>query len=101
MAQSYIHTPQFVSSDSSLTADYLETVYPRSSSFHMEPKDSSSLQCHLCMKVFSRKGNLVQHLKIHTGARPHKCDVCNKTFIRNSHLREHKSLHRKSSNVMP
>jgi DNA-directed RNA polymerase subunit RPC12/RpoP len=50
-------------------------------------------RCMWCKKSFNERGNLLVHMRIHTGEKPYKCDHCQKTFTtignRNDHYRRH------------
>lgn len=35
--------------------------------------------CDVCGKTFTQKVNMQQHVKQHTGDKPHRCDKCGKT----------------------
>lgn len=35
--------------------------------------------CDICGKTFTQKVNMQQHVKQHTGDKPHGCDKCGKT----------------------
>lgn len=54
-------------------------------------KTSDEFKCKLCSKTFSEKGNLKQHMVVHTGERPYTCSYCDATFTqvgsRNLHER--------------
>ncbi|XP_035209076.1 gastrula zinc finger protein XlCGF7.1-like [Stegodyphus dumicola] len=54
---------------------------------------SHAYTCQVCQKIFSLKGNLHRHLKIHTGERAFSCTVCSKGFIREDNLRTHMRFH--------
>ena len=38
-------------------------------------------QCSLCSSEFTRKENMLRHIKdVHKGIKNHKCDVCSQAF---------------------
>ncbi|XP_005100107.1 zinc finger and BTB domain-containing protein 11 [Aplysia californica] len=56
-------------------------------------KDRGKPKCNVCGQLFSRRGNLTTHMRLHSGERPYQCSVCNKTFTRSDHLKGHMLLH--------
>ena len=47
-------------------------------------------QCSLCSSEFTRKENMLRHIKdVHKGIKNHKCDVCSQAFS-NSTVRKKK-----------
>lgn len=53
------------------------------------------LFCHhlIYRERFSQAGELVQHMKAHTGARPFHCSMCSKSFTQPGSLNTHMRLH--------
>ncbi|KAL3668904.1 hypothetical protein V7S43_006193 [Phytophthora oleae] len=76
------HTPAM--SDTSTT----DAAVPDDLLFHHCPEPS-------CRRQFSRKYSLSEHMKTHTGERPHVCPVrsCAKRFTTSGNLARHKRLH--------
>ncbi|KAL8574844.1 hypothetical protein ACOMHN_044866 [Nucella lapillus] len=57
---------------------------------------SSSQRSHLCptcLKGFRTKGQLTQHLLVHTNVRRHVCIYCDRAFKQLSHLQQHTRIH--------
>ena len=50
-------------------------------------------KCSECGRVFSQKGLLDRHMRIHTGDRRFKCEVCGKSFIQSYQLTDHMRIH--------
>ncbi|XP_061836232.1 uncharacterized protein [Nerophis lumbriciformis] len=49
--------------------------------------------CSVCAKSFSRKSNLTQHMRTHSGEEPFNCSVCDKSFPVKYYLTEHMRTH--------
>lgn len=49
--------------------------------------------CEECGKVFNRKDNLKNHMRLHSGAKPFVCTICNKSFRQAAHLYRHTKSH--------
>lgn len=43
-------------------------------------------QCNVCKKMFSQKGNLQEHYRIHTGEKPFLCNICSRKFTTSSQV---------------
>ncbi|KAG1960579.1 zinc finger protein [Pimephales promelas] len=49
--------------------------------------------CNECGKGFKKRGHLLQHGIIHSGARPYACSVCERSFNRRESLTRHEKIH--------
>ncbi|KAH8041059.1 hypothetical protein HPB51_013719 [Rhipicephalus microplus] len=47
----------------------------------------------VCTKTFTQSGHLNNHMRLHTGGRPHACPVCQKRFTQTGHLSNHMRMH--------
>ncbi|XP_052000329.1 zinc finger protein 865-like [Xyrauchen texanus] len=52
-----------------------------------------TFQCSECGKGFKKKGHLLQHGVIHSGARPYSCTTCSRAFNRRESLTRHEKIH--------
>eukprot|EP00347_Sterkiella_histriomuscorum_P020824 403336326 len=48
-----------------------------------------------CKKSFSEKGNLIVHMRKHSGDKPYKCQFCEKTFPSIGNCKDHERRHLK------
>ena len=51
-------------------------------------KPTESFSCNTCEKCFSRKDNMLQHIKLHE-PKPHQCSHCKEFFSREFNLQRH------------
>ncbi|KAJ8289941.1 hypothetical protein GJAV_G00006980 [Gymnothorax javanicus] len=49
--------------------------------------------CPECGKGFKKRGHLIQHSVIHSGARPFACTICSRAFNRRESLTRHEKIH--------
>ena len=61
--------------------------------FSILPDTIHGYPCDICGRSFRQKGNLNQHMDIHTDKRKFQCCMCNKTFNRKNTLKRHMLIH--------
>ena len=57
------------------------------------PKGKEMFECNICLKNFTQKHTLKDHIRIHTGEKPLQCKECGKHFSSNSGLIQHRRIH--------
>ncbi|KAK7072692.1 hypothetical protein SK128_002321 [Halocaridina rubra] len=58
-----------------------------------EKEQKKPFVCPLCGQAFTRRDNLANHIKTHTGDRPFMCQYCHKCFSRKDYLKQHERIH--------
>lgn len=54
---------------------------------------NSVLICAECKKHFTKKCNLIDHLRVHSGVKPFQCNTCSKYFKQKAQLSKHCKKH--------
>lgn len=62
----------------------------RSYTRHLESHSQKRFTCDLCLRSFTQKITLAQHLNCHSNLKSYKCEACGKDFKQNSSLFKHR-----------
>ncbi|GMM50400.1 Pzf1 protein [Starmerella bacillaris] len=58
-----------------------------------QPQPQRTFDCKYCGWRFSLKGNLLAHVRRHTGEKPYECEICHRKFTQSSLLTVHMRTH--------
>ena len=54
--------------------------------------------CKICSRMFTHKGNLMSHIRLHTKEKPFSCNICLRAFARKQNCYTHIDTHFKIKN---
>ena len=60
---------------------------------HYDKQTENPFVCRICLKTFTRKNNLKQHMAGHSDSRPFECTECDRRFAKKANLKSHMLTH--------
>ncbi|KAH8256351.1 hypothetical protein KR032_002883 [Drosophila birchii] len=59
-----------------------------------KPRDKHSTYiCDVCGNIYPTQARLTEHMKFHSGVKPHECEICGRGFVQNQQLVRHMNTH--------
>ncbi|XP_034486991.1 zinc finger protein 34 [Drosophila innubila] len=59
-----------------------------------KPRDKhSNYICDVCGNIYPSQARLTEHMKFHSGIKPHECEICGRGFVQNQQLVRHMNTH--------
>ncbi|XP_002019673.2 zinc finger protein 3 [Drosophila persimilis] len=59
-----------------------------------KPRDKlSTYICDVCGNIYPTQARLTEHMKFHSGVKPHECEICGRGFVQNQQLVRHMNTH--------
>ncbi|XP_017085034.1 zinc finger protein 287 [Drosophila eugracilis] len=49
--------------------------------------------CDVCGNIYPTQARLTEHMKFHSGVKPHECEICGRGFVQNQQLVRHMNTH--------
>ncbi|KAH8344043.1 hypothetical protein KR084_003600 [Drosophila pseudotakahashii] len=53
----------------------------------------STYICDVCGNIYPTQARLTEHMKFHSGVKPHECEICGRGFVQNQQLVRHMNTH--------
>ncbi|KMZ02501.1 zinc finger protein 271 [Drosophila simulans] len=53
----------------------------------------SAYICDVCGNTYPTQARLTEHMKFHSGVKPHECEICGRGFVQNQQLVRHMNTH--------
>lgn len=78
---------------------HMQYIYNKT--FYVFVLEMDSVKCNICNKSFTRRDNLLRHIKTAHNAKSYVCTICNNNFSRPDVLHRHLKTHNTSLPQMP
>ena len=78
--------------------EYLLDLHPHEARYFTNPKTGRQVKKLVCLipgcgKIFEKKWNFKDHIRMHMGEKPYKCSQCPKSFTQKGNLAKHMRQH--------
>lgn len=78
----------------SVNSEVSEAIIPKETELYERGVGINRYTCRKCPKGFHKLSRMIEHVRIHTGEKPHECPECGKRFRIKLRLTEHQMRHR-------
>ena len=87
-----------IDSDHRKDDEYLLDIHPNEAKYFTNPRTGRKVKKLVCKvpgwgKVFEKKWNFKDHIRMHMGDKPYKCTMCDKSFTQKGNLIKHNRQH--------
>lgn len=78
--------------------EYLLDLHPHEAKYFTNPKTGRKVKKLVCLlsgwgKIFEKKWNFKDHIRMHMGQKPYNCKMCDKSFTQKGNLAKHLRQH--------
>ncbi|KAH8420718.1 hypothetical protein KR222_003109 [Zaprionus bogoriensis] len=89
-----VHQPRKVQQRPKATGASLVDGVHEEKRMGRKPRDKhSNYICDVCGNIYPSPARLTNHMKFHSGVKPHECEICGRRFVQNQQLVRHMNTH--------